>query len=58
MTDTDVTLLTNFDNMDLARSQVTILTSPPPLSCFRIETGLGVRFNLPSHLPDSGVASP
>jgi hypothetical protein len=32
MTDTDVTLLTNYDNMDLARSHVMILTSPAPLS--------------------------
>jgi hypothetical protein len=30
--DTDVTLLPNYDNMDLARSHVMILTSPPPLS--------------------------
>jgi hypothetical protein len=31
MTDTDVTLLPNYDNMDLARSHVMILTSAPVL---------------------------
>jgi hypothetical protein len=30
MTDTDVTLLPNYDNMDLARSHVMILTPFPP----------------------------
>ena len=29
MTDTDVTLLSNYNNMDLASSHVMILTSPP-----------------------------
>ncbi len=29
MTDIDVTLLPNYDNMDLARSHVTILTNLP-----------------------------
>ena len=48
MTDTDVTLVSNYDNMDLARSRVMILTSPEPLSGFRLEKGLGVRLNLAS----------
>jgi hypothetical protein len=36
MTDADVTLLPNYNNMDLARSHVMILISPPPLSCFQL----------------------
>jgi hypothetical protein len=39
MTDTDVTLLPNYNNMEvssLARSHVMILTSRAPLSCFRL----------------------
>ncbi len=31
MTDTDVTFLPNYNNMDLARLYVMILTSPPSL---------------------------
>jgi hypothetical protein len=58
MPEADVTLQPNLENMDLARSHVMILTSPAPLSCFLLETGLGVRLILPSHRPDLGVASP
>jgi hypothetical protein len=36
MTDTDVTLLPNCNNMDLARSRVVILTSPPSALRFRL----------------------
>ena len=36
MTDTDVTLLPNYNNIDLARSHVMILTSPPSLPLFKL----------------------
>jgi hypothetical protein len=39
MTDTDVALLPNYNKMDLARSHVLILTSTPPLPCFRLWQG-------------------
>ena len=43
MTDTDVTFLTNYNNMDLSRLYVMILTSPPSLPRSRLWAGLGVR---------------
>jgi hypothetical protein len=44
MTDTDFTFLPNYNNMDLARSYVMILTSPPSLPRSRLWAGLGVRW--------------
>jgi len=39
---TDVTLLPNYIKVDLARLHAMILTSPPPLSRLRLQTGFGV----------------
>jgi hypothetical protein len=53
MTDTDVTFLPNYNNMDLstdlARLYVTMLTSPPSLPCSRLLARLGVRWPSQSH---------
>ena len=44
MTDTDVTSLPEYHNMDPSRLYVMILTSPPSLSLSRPWAGLGVRW--------------
>jgi hypothetical protein len=53
MTDTDVTFLPNYNNMDLstdlARLYTTMLTSPPSLPCSRLLARLGVRWPSQSH---------
>ena len=49
MNDTDVTFLPNYNNMDLARLYVMILTSPLSLPRSRLWAGLGVRWPSQSH---------
>ena len=49
MTDTDVTFLPKYHNMDPARLYLMILTSPPSLPRSRLWSGLGVRWPSQSH---------
>jgi hypothetical protein len=59
MTDTDVTFLPEYHNMDPARLYVMILTSPPSLPLSRPWAGLGVMLVAFTITPrDSRVASP
>ena len=49
MTDTEVTFLPKYHNMDPARLYVMILTSPPSLPRSRLWAGLGMRWPSQAH---------
>ena len=55
MTDTDVTFLSKYNNMDPARLYVMILSSPPSLRLSRPWAGLGVRWPSQSHPVTQGL---
>jgi hypothetical protein len=55
MTDTDVTFLPKYHNMDSARLYVMILTSPPSLPLSRPWAGLGVLWPSQSHPVTQGL---